>query len=69
MSVSSAGLINVIYREIIVLRALPNEVKILDFEGNLFKRELSEMINIYLNDSINFRTDTNNRRVVYIIIY
>ena len=45
-----------------------NAVKILDFEGNLFKRELSEMIHIYLNDSINFRTDTNNLSCILYII-
>ena len=42
-----------------------NRVKILDFEKNRFKRELGEMIYIFLTDSINFRTDTNNLSCIY----
>ena len=42
-----------------------NGVMILNFDKNLFKRELSEMIYIFLRDSINFRTDTNNLSCIY----
>lgn len=42
-----------------------DEVSVLDYESNFFKRNVSEMIFIKALDSVNFRTDTQNLSTLY----
>ena len=42
-----------------------NETKILDSEPNWVKRNISEMVHIRLNDTVNHRTDTQGLSKVY----
>ncbi|XP_057322507.1 uncharacterized protein LOC130665896 [Microplitis mediator] len=42
-----------------------DKVIILDKEGNWLKRNISEMIHIKVNDTVNKRTDTNNLSILY----
>lgn len=41
------------------------KVKILDRENNYFKRCISEMIQISINDTINLRSDVESLSIVY----
>ncbi|XP_044755871.1 uncharacterized protein LOC123314576 [Coccinella septempunctata] len=41
------------------------DVKVVDFERNYFKRCVSEMINIYMNNTVNLRTDIQNLSAIY----
>ncbi|XP_057338456.1 uncharacterized protein LOC130676319 [Microplitis mediator] len=42
-----------------------NSVSILDREDNYLKRSVSEMVFIYLNDTVNLKTDLNNLSYLY----
>lgn len=42
-----------------------DEVTILDYEDNWLKRNISEMIFIKTNNTVNLRTDTNHLSVLY----
>ncbi|XP_057340580.1 uncharacterized protein LOC130677745 [Microplitis mediator] len=43
-----------------------DRVKIIDREGNWFKRNISEMVHICLTDTVNLRTDTDHLSNVYL---
>ncbi|CAG5093129.1 Protein of unknown function [Cotesia congregata] len=42
-----------------------DKVKILDYENNFFKRNVSEMIHIQASNNVNFRSDTQGLSVLY----
>lgn len=42
-----------------------NNVEILGYEGNWLKRNISEMIFIKVNETVNKRTDTNGLSILY----
>ncbi|XP_044749184.1 uncharacterized protein LOC123309940 [Coccinella septempunctata] len=42
-----------------------NDVKILDKESNYHKRCISEMIHIFIRDTVNIRTDTQKLSIIY----